>query len=303
MGHPRLSESVRLTPLRTVIAKDFTMTQHSLLALFAHPDDEAFGVGGALACYSAQGAHVTLVCATRGEVGDISDAALATPETLGEVREGELRCAARALGVHELIFLDHRDSGMAGTPPNQDPRAFARQPAEVVVPTLVGILRRARPQVVITFDPTGGYGHPDHIAIHTHTVEAFHAAGDATRYPNQGDAWQPERLLYSVIPRSTLRAWRDEMAARGEDTSQFDSPEGQAMGWPDEEVHLYLDVIDYIPNKWAAFQCHATQFGDDSFFDGMPDDQRQLALGREAFVQAWPPLEPGDRLTDLFPSE
>lgn len=277
------------------------MTQRSLLALLAHPDDEAFGMGGALARYSAEGAHVALVCATRGEVGEISDPTLATPETLGEVREGELRCAADALGIHELIFLDHRDSGMAGTPPNEHPAAFAQQPAEVVVPTLVGILRRLRPQVVITFDPTGGYGHPDHIAIHTHTVEAFHAAGDALRYPAQGDAWQPQRLLYSVIPRSVIRAWRDEMAARGEDTSGFDSPEGQAMGWPDEEVHLYLDVTPYIPAKWAALTCHRTQFGGDRAFATMPDDERQRALGHEAFVQAWPALAPGDHLIDLFP--
>ena len=263
-----------------------------LMAVLAHPDDESLGCGGTLAKYAAEGVATYLVTATLGERGwqgdPADDPGLAA---LARVREAELRCAVAILGIRELALLGYIDGDLDQANPVEAAGKIAAH------------LRRLRPQVVITFDPTGGYGHPDHIAIHTHTAEAFHAAGDATRYPNQGDAWQPERLLYSVIPRSTLRAWRDEMAARGEDTSQFDSPEGQAMGWPDEEVHLYLDVIDYIPNKWAAFQCHATQFGDDSFFDGMPDDQRQLALGREAFVQAWPPLEPGDRLTDLFPSE
>src|ERR671932_2725290 len=124
----------------------------SLLALFAHPDDEAFGSGGTLARYAAEGVAVALVCATRGEVGEIADPALATPETLGDVREAELRCAARALGVGELLFLGYRDSGMAGTPTNEDPRALARAPAEEVVARLVGIIRRLRPQVLVTFD-------------------------------------------------------------------------------------------------------------------------------------------------------
>lgn len=278
------------------------MFQPSLLVVFAHPDDEAFGTGGALARYSAEGVHVTLVCATRGEVGGISHPSLATAETLGEVREGELRCAAQALGVHELIFLDHRDSGMAGTPPNEHPAAFARQPAEDVVLTLVGIIRRLRPQVVVTFDPSGGYGHPDHIAIHTHTVTAFHAAADPTLYPNQGETWQAERLVYSVIPRSTVRAWRDQLAALGEDVSSFDQPDGQAMGWPDDRVHLVLDVTAQVPAKLAALRCHRTQFGDNHAFQQMPEDQVRQTLSAETYVQAWPPLPDDARLTDLFPT-
>jgi LmbE family N-acetylglucosaminyl deacetylase len=181
------------------------MTQ-TLLALYAHPDDEAFGMGGTLAHYAADGADVTLVCATRGEVGEIAEGVDATPETLGQVREAELRCAADTVGVRQLIFLDYRDSGMAGTPENADPRAFVNAPAEEVVPRLVGIIRRVRPQVVVTFEPNGGYGHPDHITIHCHTVTAFHAAADANLYPNQGPAWQAERLFYSAIPRSFFRS-------------------------------------------------------------------------------------------------
>ena len=112
------------------------MTQR-LLAIFAHPDDEAFGTGGTLACYAATGAEVTLVCATRGEVGEIADPSYATRETLGQVREGELRCAAETVGVREVIFLGYRDSGMAGTAENRDPRAFVNAPAEEVVPVQV----------------------------------------------------------------------------------------------------------------------------------------------------------------------
>ncbi|MCB0240613.1 MAG: PIG-L family deacetylase, partial [Anaerolineae bacterium] len=107
-----------------------------------------------------------------------------TPETLWRVRQDELRCAADNLGVHDLIFLNYRDSGMAGTEQNADPRAYINAPAEEVVRRLVGIIREQRPQVVITFDPSGAYGHPDHIAIHNHTVAAFHAAGDSAQFPD-----------------------------------------------------------------------------------------------------------------------
>ena len=164
---------------------------HTLLALFAHPDDEAFGTGGTIAHYASDGTCVTLVCTTRGEVGEIAEGTGATPETLGEVREGELRCAAETMGISELIFLGYRDSGMVDTSENADPRAYINAPAEEVVPRLVGIIRRVQPQVVITFEPNGGYGHPDHIAIHRHTVAAFHAAADPSRYPEQGQPGRP----------------------------------------------------------------------------------------------------------------
>ncbi len=123
-----------------------------LLATFAHPDDEGFGTGGTLAHYAAAGGQAGLVCATRGEVGEISDPDLATPETLPEVREAELRCAGQKLGLSELTFLGYRDSGMAGTPENEDLRAFANAPAAEVVARLVGLIRRWRPQVIVTFD-------------------------------------------------------------------------------------------------------------------------------------------------------
>src|SRR5512136_839916 len=174
----------------------------TLLALFAHPDDEAFGTGGTIAHYATDGTCVTLVCATRGEVGEIAEGTGATPQTLGEVRENELRCAAETMGVREVIFLGYRDSGMAGTPENQHPQAFVNAPAEEVVRQLVEIIRRVRPEVVVTFEPHGGYGHPDHIAIHNYTVAAFHAAADGARYPDLGAPWQAERLFYTALPRS-----------------------------------------------------------------------------------------------------
>src|SRR5687767_1476631 len=128
------------------------MMSAALMAVYAHPDDEVFGVGGAMGYYADRGVKTILVCATRGEVGEISDPALATPETLAEVREQELRCAASTLGVSELIFLDYRDSGMDGTPPNQDPRAFIQANPEEAIEKLVRLIRREQPQVVLTFE-------------------------------------------------------------------------------------------------------------------------------------------------------
>lgn len=272
----------------------------TLLALFAHPDDEAFGTGGTLARYAAAGADVTLVCATRGEVGEIAEGVDATPETLGQVREAELRCAAATVGVRGLIFLGYRDSGMAGTPENEDPRAFVNAPAGVVVPQLVGIIRRVRPQVVVTFEPNGGYGHPDHIAIHRHTVAAFHAAADPARHPEQGPGWQAARLFYTAIPRSFFRRLRDELAALGVDTSDFARFEDGAVGWPDDKVNVTIDVADTVEAKWSALGCHRTQFGPGNLFRRLPEPLVKQMMSQEHFALAWPAPAPGLRLADLF---
>lgn len=274
------------------------MITNSLLAVFAHPDDEAFGTGGTLSRYAARGVRVYLVCATRGEVGEISDPSLATPETLGQVREGELRCAAETMGVSEVIFLDYRDSGMAGTPENLHPRALINASAEEVISRLVGIIRRLRPQIVITFEPNGGYGHPDHIAIHKHTVAAFHAAADPAQYPGLGPAWQATRLFYTAIPRSFFIQMRQQLVALGEDTADFDRFE--RFGWPDEQVTTVIDVSDTVAAKWEALNCHRTQFGPGNLFRRLPEAQVKQLMSLEHFAQAWPEPPPAYDLPDLF---
>lgn len=165
--------------------------RRTLLAVFAHPDDESFGTGGLIALRSSMGDRVALVTATRGEAGEISDPALADRDNVGQVREAELRAAADVLGVGELTILGYRDSGMEGTDDNSHPNAFASAPAEEVIARLVGIMRRLRPEVVITFDETGGYGHPDHIAANRFTTAAFGASGDPSKYPDEGEPWKP----------------------------------------------------------------------------------------------------------------
>lgn len=272
----------------------------SLLAAFAHPDDESFGPGGTLARYAAEGAHVALVCATRGEIGEIADSDLATPETLGDVREAELRDAARALGVTELVLLGYRDSGMAGTPENDDSRALVHAPDEEVVSSLVGIMRRLRPQVVVTFDPNGGYGHPDHIAVHHHTVAAFHDAADPNRFHDIGAPWQPSRLFYTVFTRAMFNDVRARLEGLGIDTSQFSRFEDAAMLWPDEDVHVTLDVSSTIDAKWNALNLHRTQFGADNPFRRMPEEVAKEIMSRENFRLAWPETPAGVRLSHLF---
>ena len=165
------------------------MNNVRILAAYGHPDDEG-QVTGTLAAFIARGAKVTLVCATRGEVGEISDPALATPDTLGYVRELELRAAMAQIGLSDVRLLPYRDSGMAGTPENDDPRSLHQQPAEAVVAQLVAVIRELRPHAVFTWDPSGGYGHPDHVAVHKHMVAAFDAAGDAAQFPEAGAAWR-----------------------------------------------------------------------------------------------------------------
>lgn len=273
------------------------MPEPKLLAIFAHPDDEAFGTGGSLSRYAASGMQVALICATRGEVGEISDPSFATPETLGEVRESELRCAAETMGISELIFLNYRDSGMVGTPENEDPRAFINAPASEVVQSLVIAIRRIQPDVVVTFEPNGGYGHPDHIAIHKHTVTAFKAAADP-EYPAPGIPWQASRLFYTAIPRSFFLEMRRQLEAAGEDVEQFASFEER--GWPDENVTVTLDVSATVADKWQALNCHRTQFGPKNLFRRLPEPTVKQLMSREHFALAWPEPPPGFKMADLF---
>ena len=272
----------------------------AFLACFAHPDDEAFTVGGTMTRFAATGAMVALVCATRGEVGEISDPNLATPETLPRVREEELRCACAYLGVNDLTFLNYRDSGMAGSQENEDPRAFTNISADEVVPRLVEIIRQLRPQTVVTFDPKGGYGHPDHIAIHKHTVAAFHAAADPAQYPDLGQSWQADKLLYAVLPRSLFFDMRARMVELGLDIEEFDRFLETGVGWPDDKVDFTVDVSNAVEAKWAALSCHRTQFGPDSRFRQVFENSSKERLGREYFVLAWPETKGDENFDDIF---
>jgi LmbE family N-acetylglucosaminyl deacetylase len=246
------------------------MSAKRLLGVYAHPDDEG-SMSGAILQYSTSGIESGLVCATRGEVGEIADPALATPENLGTVREGEMRAAAEVLGVRNLWFLDYRDSGMAGTAENEDPHAFVNAGAAEVVGKLVGIIRQFRPQVIVTFDETGGYGHPDHIAIYRHTTSAFHAAADAVQYPELGPAHSISKLYYSSFPRSAMHKIGEWMKSQNYEGS-FSNLDPQKLGMPDEFINVWLNVEERRELKDRSWSMHRTQLGSASFMAKIPEE-------------------------------
>ena len=260
------------------------MSTKRLLGAFAHPDDEGI-VSGALLQYNTSGVETGLVCATRGEVGEIADPALATPENLGQVREGEMRAAAEVLGVHNLWFLDYRDSGMAGTPENADPRAFAQASAAEVVGKLVKIIREFRPQVIVTFDESGAYGHPDHIAIYRYTTSAFHAAADAVQYPDLGPAHSVSKLYYSSFPRSALRAIGEWMSTQNYEGS-FSGLDPEKLGMPDEQINVWLNVEPWREQKDRSRSMHRTQLDPNNLMAKIPEEIQQNWRSHECYQLA-----------------
>ena len=216
----------------------------TLVTVFAHPDDETFGVGGSMAAAVDAGARVVTICATRGEVGEIADPSLATRETLGAVREAELRAACAELGVHDVRFLGYRDSGMEGTPENADPRAFANAPDEEVIARITEHFRELRPDVVVTFEPGGVYGHPDHTKISRCATAAFDRAGG-------------KRLFYSGPSRSWFAAFIADLKAAGIDGFPFE--DAGAFGVPDEEITTIVEVGPQLERKKRALAAHRTQ--------------------------------------------
>ncbi len=257
------------------------MTTKRLLGVFAHPDDEGM-VGGALLQYNTLGVETGLVYATRGEVGEIADPALATPETLGRVREQEMRAAAQALNVNKLWFLDYRDSGMDGTPENQDARAFIQANPAEVVGKLVAIIREFRPQVMVTFDETGGYGHPDHIAIYRYTTVAYHAAADGVQYPELGPAHAVSKLYYSSFPRSAIRMMGDWMREQTFD-DWFTRLDPEQFGMPDDLITVRLNVEQWQEAKVRSWAMHRTQVNPNAVMALMPEALQRKWQSQECF--------------------
>lgn len=262
-----------------------------VLAVYGHPDDEGQATG-TLASFLAAGSEVTLLCATRGEVGEISDPALSTPETLGYTRELELRASMAQLGLSDVRFLPFRDSGMEGTDDNERPEAWHQQPPEVAVPAVLEVMRDVRPHLVFTWQEDGGYGHPDHIAAHKHTLAAFDACGDASVHPESGDPWEPERLFWGARMMSRFVTMRLEMEKRGlldepiddETRARFD----EMLKRPAPPVSLVIDTTAHIEAKRRAASMHRTQFGEGGMWSRIPDDLLPQMYGEERFYQARP---------------
>jgi len=273
----------------------------TLLAVHAHPDDECIGTGGVLARYAAEGVRTVLVTCTDGAVGEISDPTLASPENLVEVRSGELDEAVRILGVGRLVKLGYRDSGMAGTPDNQDPRSFLQTDFSSALARVVQVVREEQPQVMVTYDENGNYGHPDHIRAHQVAVAAFSAASDGSRFPDAGVPWTVAKLYYSVVPRSALKVFAQRLRAAGVESPFTEVSETAVpFGVPDEQVTCMVDVSRYVDQKRRALQAHRTQMGADQFFMRIPPQLFDEMFGRETFQLAQSAAGGISRETDLF---
>lgn len=283
------------------------MTAKRLLISFAHPDDESFGLGGLIAKYVKEGVEVYLICATNGDVGSIEPELLNGYKSAAELRLAELDCASEKLGFRHVYKLGYKDSGMMGDPSNADPDCLWYQwqhnPANVTR-RVVEVMREVRPQVVITFNKYGGYGHPDHIAIQRATVEAFQRAGDSDYVIDDLPPYAVQKLYYNRFPTilMRLRIWQTRLrredprrVGRNRDIDLLKILENV------EPAHTKVDIKDYVEAWAAASACHKSQGG------GLGRDSRLIRLVRlfmgtkQEFTRVHPP-PPYNRVDefDLF---
>jgi LmbE family N-acetylglucosaminyl deacetylase len=265
-----------------------------LLIAYAHPDDESFGLGGTIARYVDAGVEVYLICATNGEAGEVAPVHLRNGQTVAELRLSELACAGETLGISQVFPLGYRDSGMMGTPDNDHPESLWQADLDVIAGQVAGVIRDVRPHIVITFDPYGGYGHPDHIKMHQATLRAFHEAGDPAKFPEQIESgstpFQPQKLYYSVFPRSLIRLRVLQARLTGKDPRRMGkNADMDYLAVLDAAlpVHAKLDIRPYYEQWMAAAACHASQQSVAASTLLMRLFRRWLSL-RQTFFRAYP---------------
>jgi N-acetyl-1-D-myo-inositol-2-amino-2-deoxy-alpha-D-glucopyranoside deacetylase len=256
-----------------------------ILLVHAHPDDESIGTGATMAKYVAAGVQVTLVTCTLGEEGEIIPGELRylaadKEDRLGQYRINELAAACAALGVRDHRFLGApgrwRDSGMMGAATNQDPRCFWRADVGEAAETLLDIVREVRPQVIVSYDDNGLYGHPDHIQAHRVTRRAFELAADPS--VGAGEPWTVAKLYATAMPISVAR--RVVQIPDG----PFERIEELGYGVPDEQVTTVVDAGDHLEAKLAALRAHRTQITVDGRFFALSDNAGQQAFGAEYYT-------------------
>jgi N-acetyl-1-D-myo-inositol-2-amino-2-deoxy-alpha-D-glucopyranoside deacetylase len=255
----------------------------SLLLVHAHPDDETIGTGATMAKYAAEGANVTLVTCTLGEEGEIlvpafEQLAADQADQLGGWRIHELDKACEALGVRDHRFLGgpgrYRDSGMMETPANDNPRCFWQADLDEAAAHLVEIIREVRPQVMVTYDDFGGYGHPDHIQAHRVATRAFEQTREIV-----------EKFYWTAVPRSVIQASIDAMKADGFEFFQgIENAEDVPFAKPDDVITTQVDARDFLDHKVAAMRAHATQIAVDGPFFALSNNIGQKAFGLEHYV-------------------
>lgn len=276
----------------------------SLMAVLAHPDDETFGMGGTLAKYAQDGVDVYLVCATRGEVGEMDEEYLKGFNSPAERREYELRCAAKNLGIKEVIFLNYRDSGMIGSVHNNHPDSLHAAKLEKVTEEVVQIIRRVRPTVVITFDPIGGYRHPDHIKIHQATVEAFKCASDPS-YQDQlhQEPYQIKKFYYHSIPKNFLKWTVRLLPLIGKDPKKFGKNQDidlVSIAEVNFPTHAIINFGKVAALRNEASACHSSQ-GGSRLSGGLMGWLQRILRSKDRFMRAFPEPGPGEPIErDLF---
>ncbi|PKN99061.1 MAG: GlcNAc-PI de-N-acetylase [Chloroflexi bacterium HGW-Chloroflexi-4] len=265
--------------------------KRKLLVVMAHPDDETFGTGGTLAYYASKGVEVHLICATRGEVGDVEPELLEGFDSIADLRENELRCAAETLGLAKVHMLEYRDSGMPGSIDNVHPKALAAAPIEQVAGEIVRYLRELKPEVVITFDPIGGYHHPDHIAIHNATVKAFYAAADGAQYQDGLEPFQSRKLYFHTFPKGFMKMALFFLRLFGKDPTKFGN-NGDINLVPIAEANFPINArVDYrsvLEKRDKASACHVSQ-GGAKMTSGAMGVMRKIFGVTDQFMRAYPP--------------
>jgi len=246
------------------------------MTVHAHPDDEASKGPATVARYHDEGVHTVLVCCTGGEEGDILNPAMDRPEVRADihnVRRRELEQAARIIGYDEVVMLGYRDSGMPDTPANAHADSFARAPLDEAVGRLVAVIRRVRPQVVVTYgDDQRGYPHPDHLRVHEISVAAFDAAGDPESHPGAGPPFQPLKLYYVGWSGARVLALHAKFLELGLE-SPFDDAWIERATSGIQPYTTAVDISDYADVRRQALLAHATQVDPTSpFWFGLPPE-------------------------------
>jgi LmbE family N-acetylglucosaminyl deacetylase len=258
-----------------------------LLAVLAHPDDESLGLGGSLARYAREGVETHLVTATRGERGRFGDASeRPAPEVVGRAREAELRAAAAVLGLRSVDFMGYVDGDLDRADP---PEAVGR---------IAERIRALRPQVVVTFGPDGGYGHPDHVAISQFTTAALLRAGDPSDPASSLPPHRVSKLYYMEWPAGK---WEVYQATFKQLRSVVDGVERPAVPWPEWMITTVVDTGEDWPTVWKAIQCHRTQLAVYARLKDLPEDRHRILWGSQEFYRALSLVNGGRRReTDLF---
>ena len=277
-----------------------------LLLVHAHPDDETINNGVTMAKYAASGAQVTLVTCTRGEEGEVLVTELANlasdkDDKLGEHREVELKDAMAQLGINDFRFLGApnkkwRDSGMMGTTQNERGDVFWQADLDEASYELVKIILEIKPQVLITYDEFGGYGHPDHIKAHQVAMRATELAAE------QG--WQVSKIYWNTIPRSVIQMGIEKMKEVGSDFFGAQSVDELPFAKPDELATTVVNAPEYVPQKLAAMKAHATQISEDGPFFALSKNLGLSVWGDEYYTlvkgEKAAPFDSNGRELDIF---